>query len=72
MIKPCFGACIGFVGGLIIGWVLVSFILDPDFIMEFQDTSSISIILIAGVVGLVIGLGITYVTKKDEEESVFS
>jgi len=72
MVKTCFGACIGFVGGLLIGWIITSFVMDPGTIVEFQNMSNISIILIAGIIGLFVGLAICYITKKDKEESVFS
>jgi uncharacterized membrane-anchored protein YhcB (DUF1043 family) len=72
MVKPCFGACIGFVGGLFIGWIIQTFVIDPSAIDGIFGGANMSIILIAGVVGLIIGVAITYVTQKDEEESVFS
>jgi multisubunit Na+/H+ antiporter MnhB subunit len=67
MIKPCYGACIGLIGGLVVGWIVITFVLDPDYLAEFQDVSSISINLIAGLIGLFIGFAICYVVKQREE-----
>ncbi|MFX1239802.1 MAG: hypothetical protein ACFFA7_00985 [Promethearchaeota archaeon] len=67
MIKSCYGACIGLIGGLIIGWIVITFVLDPEYLAEFQDVSSISITLIAGLIGLFIGFTICYVAKQRDE-----
>ncbi len=72
MVKPCYGACVGFVGGLFIGWIVITFALDPDLVTEFQGFGNTPLILIAGVIGLFVGLVITYVTQKEKEESIFS
>lgn len=67
MIKPCYGACIGFIGGLVVGWIVITFVLDPEYLAEFQDVSSISINLIAGLIGLFIGFMICYVVQQRED-----
>ena len=67
MIKPCYGACIGLIGGRVVGWFLITFLVDPEYLAEFKDVSIISINLIAGLVGLFIGFTICYVVKQREE-----
>ena len=65
MVKPFFGAIIGGVVGLLIGWIIYTFVMDQAAIEEFQRITSIPIIVIAGAIGFVIGFIITYVTKED-------
>lgn len=65
MVKPCFGAIIGGVVGLLIGWIIYTFVMDQAAIEEFQRITNTSVILVAGVIGFVFGLIITYVTKKE-------
>jgi uncharacterized membrane-anchored protein YhcB (DUF1043 family) len=72
MVKPCFGACIGFVGGLFIGWIIQTFVMEAAAIDELLGGTHMSIILIGGVVGLIIGLIITYITQREKEVSVYS
>ncbi|MEE9377893.1 MAG: hypothetical protein V3V33_07635 [Candidatus Lokiarchaeia archaeon] len=64
MVKPCFGAIIGGFLGLVIGWIIYTFVMDQAAIEEFQRITNTSVILIAGSIGLVSGFIITYVTKK--------
>ena len=63
--RSFYGACIGFIGGLLIGWILESFIMNQSAINEFQNLTHTSIILVLGIVGLVIGFIIMYVTKGE-------
>ena len=65
MIKPCFGAIIGGVVGLLIGWIIHAFVMDQAAIEEFQRITNTSVILVAGVIGFVVGLIITYIFKKE-------
>ncbi len=65
MVKPCFGAIIGGVVGLLIGWIIYTFVMDQAAIEEFQRITNTTVIVVAGVIGFVIGLIISYVTKKE-------
>ena len=65
MVKPFFGAIIGFVVGLLIGWIIYTFVMDQAAIEEFQRITNTTVIVVAGVIGFVIGLIISYITKKE-------
>ncbi|MFX1570495.1 MAG: hypothetical protein ACFFCV_19325 [Promethearchaeota archaeon] len=67
MARSFYGACIGFIGGLLIGWIIESFIMDAADKIEFlRITNNISIVIILGIAGLVIGFIIMYVTSDKE------
>lgn len=66
MIKPFFGAIIGFVIGLLIGWIIHTFVMDQAVIEEFQRITNTNVILIIGVIGLVAGLIICYIFKEED------
>ena len=65
MVKPCFGAIIGGVVGLLIGWIIYTFVMDQAAIEDFQRITNTTVIVVAGVIGFVIGLIISYITKKE-------
>ncbi len=65
MVKPFFGAIIGFVVGLLIGWIIYTFVMDQAAIQEFQRITNTSVILVVGILGILSGLIITFVTKKE-------
>ena len=67
MAKSFYGACIGFIGGLLIGWIIDSFIMDEAARNDFLNlTNNISIVIILGIVGLVVGFIITYITDSGD------
>ena len=66
MARSFYGACIGFIVGLTIGWIIESFIMDQAARNEFLSiTNNISIVIVLGIVGLVVGFFIMYVTNKE-------
>ena len=67
MARSFYGACIGFIGGLLIGWIIESFIMDQAARNEFLSfTNNISIVIILGIVGLVVGFVIMYITDSGD------
>ena len=67
MARSFYGACIGFIGGLLIGWIIDSFIMDQAARQEFLSiTNNVSIVIILGIVGLVVGFFIMYITSNKE------
>ncbi len=65
MVKLFFGAIIGLVVGLLIGWIIYTFVMDQAAIEEFERITNTTFFLVAGIIGLVIGLIVSYLTKKE-------
>ena len=66
MARSFYGACIGFIGGLVIGWIIESFVMDQSAINEFYSITNTSIVIVLGIVGLVAGFFIMYVTNSKD------
>ncbi len=66
MARSFYGACIGFFIGLLIGWIIESFVMDQAARNEFLSITSMSIVVVLGFVGLVVGFFIMYVTNREE------
>ena len=65
MIKPCFGAIIGGVVGLLIGWIIQTFVLDLATIEEIERITNIPFYLIIGIIGFVAGSIISFIFKEE-------
>lgn len=66
MARSFYGACIGFIGGLLLGWILESFVLDQAAINDFRSVTNTSLVIVLGIAGLAIGFFIMYVTNSKE------
>ena len=66
MARSFYGACIGFIGGLLLGWILESFVLDQAAIDDFRSVTNTSLVIVLGIAGLAIGFFIMYVTNPKE------
>ena len=66
MARSFYGACIGFIGGLLLGWILESFVLDQAAIDDFRSVTNTSLVIVLGIAVLAIGFFIMYVTNSKE------
>ena len=64
MVKTIIGAFIGFFGGLLMGWIFITFIITESTIAEFENMTNISSVLVGGIVGIIIGSLIAYSTDR--------